>query len=124
MSGHTLAMRLTVFSSASTKERSTGGLFIFVVHGLNGKFKFACLCRDTVNLAVGLEHQTIRQRTICNAEGHAAMQAVRLDTNSYLMDSSCRTFHNIILILKPCKKLEMILLILSSVTFPALLSFS
>ena len=40
----------------------------------------------------------------CNAEGHAAMQAVRLDTDSYLMDSSCRTFHNIILILKPCKK--------------------
>lgn len=117
-------MRRTVFSSASTKERSTGGLFIFVVHGLNGKLKFACLCRDTVNLAVGLEHQTIRQRTICNAEGHAAMQAVRLDTSSYLMDSSCRTFHNIILILKPCKKLEMILLILSSVTFPALLSFS
>lgn len=25
------------------------------------------------------------------------MQAVRLDTDSYLMDSSCRTFHNIIL---------------------------
>ena len=58
MSGHTLAMRRTVFSSASTKERSTGGLFIFVVYGLNGKLKFACLCRDTVNLAVGLEHQT------------------------------------------------------------------